>query len=263
VAVRVDSEIPVGSGFGSSAAVAVAVVAAYRRLRGVPDDDSEVARLVLEVERRQHGLPSGVDHAAVLCGGVVWAERDGDGELAIEPLPGAAERLREIRIYDSGAPGEATGRVVEAVRERLRRRPTWAQTTLDAMERCVRDCRRCLSRGEPGLLDLIRAYQAALDRLGVVPDRVRAIVRAVEALGGAAKITGAGSLSGDGAGSLLVLPPRASGSANIEFIATEIADTAFATADGESPDTAPPHLAACRRIAAEIGVSGLRLETLA
>jgi hypothetical protein len=52
--------------------------------------------------------------------------------------------------------------------------------------------------------DLIREHQACLEELGVVPEAVRAVVRRVEAEGGAAKISGAGSLAGPGAGSLLV-----------------------------------------------------------
>jgi mevalonate kinase len=53
-------------------------------------------------------------------------------------------------------------------------------------------------------VDLIRECQACLEELGVVPPAVRALVRQIEAEGGAAKISGAGSLAGPGAGSLLV-----------------------------------------------------------
>ncbi len=51
---------------------------------------------------------------------------------------------------------------------------------------------------------LIREHQACLEALGVVPEPVRTLVRRVEAAGGAAKVSGAGSLAGPGAGSLLV-----------------------------------------------------------
>jgi mevalonate kinase len=46
-----------------------------------------------------------------------------------------------------------------------------------------------------------------LEELGTVPPEVRALVRRIEAVGGAAKISGAGSLAGPGAGSLLVYDP--------------------------------------------------------
>ena len=53
-----------------------------------------------------------------------------------------------------------------------------------------------------------RSAEACLEELGVVPEEVRAVVRRVEAEGGAAKISGAGSLAGPGAGSLLVYHPE-------------------------------------------------------
>jgi len=65
-ALRVDSELPLGSGFGSSAAAAAAVVAGALDLLGAPADLAAVESLVHEVERRQHGTPSGVDAATVI-----------------------------------------------------------------------------------------------------------------------------------------------------------------------------------------------------
>jgi hypothetical protein len=56
-------------------------------------------------------------------------------------------------------------------------------------------------------LHLIREAQACLEELGVVPGEVCAAVRQIEVVGGAAKISGAGSLAGPGAGSLLVYHP--------------------------------------------------------
>ncbi len=58
---RILSDLPIGSGFGSSAATAVGVVAAYLAWRSAPLDRERIERLALEAERRQHGLPSGVD----------------------------------------------------------------------------------------------------------------------------------------------------------------------------------------------------------
>ena len=73
LSLRVDSDLPVGSGFGSSAATAVAVLAGAFSWMGAPLDLGQVERLALEVERRQHGHPSGVDGATILRGGVLWA----------------------------------------------------------------------------------------------------------------------------------------------------------------------------------------------
>jgi mevalonate kinase len=80
------------------------------------------------------------------------------------------------------------------------------------MESCVRDFREWLLE-EPESVDQaitsIRDYEACLEAIGVVPRPVQEAIREVETLGGAAKISGAGALSGEAAGCLLVCWPDA------------------------------------------------------
>jgi mevalonate kinase len=212
---RLDSELPIGAGFGSSAAAAVAVVAGYACWRGHDDlDGATIARLALEAERRQHGLPSGVDTTTSLQGGLLWARRlqasPGGlpgGELACERLAADAPLLGRLRVYHTGTPPEATGAVVAAVRTRRDRDPAATERLFDRMEAATRGLRAELGAAverPERVTALIREHQACLESLGVVPEPVRALVRRVEAAGGAAKVSGAGSLAGPGAGSLLV-----------------------------------------------------------
>ena len=213
LSLRLDSELPIGAGFGSSAAAAVAIVAGYAAWRGRDDLDGQtIARLALEAERRQHGLPSGVDTTTSLHGGVLWARRphpspgSRGGELICERLAADAPLLGRLRVYHTGTPPEATGAVVAAVRTRRDRDPAAYERLFDRMEAATRGLRAELGAAErpERVTALIREHQACLEALGVVPETVRALVRRVEAAGGAAKVSGAGSLAGPGAGSLLV-----------------------------------------------------------
>lgn len=208
---RLDSELPIGAGFGSSAAAAVAVVAGYAAWRGRDDLDRDtIARLALEAERRQHGLPSGVDTTTSLHGGLLWARRlhtSQGGALACERLAADSPLLGRLRVYHTGTPPEATGAVVAAVRTRRDRDPDAHERLFDRMEAATRGLRAELAGAAERperVTDLIREHQACLEALGVIPEPVRALVRRVEAAGGAAKVSGAGSLAGPGAGSLLV-----------------------------------------------------------
>ena len=207
---HLDSEIPIGAGFGSSAATAVAVVRAYLALRDREMSAGELHRLTLEIERRQHGQPSGVDNATVIHGGLVWAERDADGTLRASPLEVHSTLLGEVRIYNSGEPRESTGAVVAAVRRFRDTDTERCNVLLDRMEAATRELRELLtSEGRPAatLVCLMREFESCLEGLGVVPPAIREVVRTVEARGGSAKISGAGALTGDGAGSILVYHP--------------------------------------------------------
>lgn len=206
----IESAIPVGSGFGSSAAAAVATVAAYRRHRGRSLDGRTLDRITLEVERRQHGLPSGADHAAVLAGGVLWARKE-EGDLAVLPLDVPSGPLSRLRIHDSGPPAESTGEVVAAVSARRAADREGQYAILDRMERATEAFREQLVRDDenaPILIAVLREYEACLEELGVVPEAVRRALRDVEAAGGAAKISGAGALTGSAAGGVILYAPH-------------------------------------------------------
>ncbi|MFP3939566.1 MAG: mevalonate kinase [Thermoanaerobaculia bacterium] len=215
VELTISSRIPVGSGFGSSAAAAVAVVMAYLAFRGAGADLERLHRVSLEVERRQHGLPSGVDNATVLHGGVLLARRpppdDPSDAVAVEPLGTRSPLLDGIRVYDTGAPAEGTGTVVAAVRALRDRDPARVDAAFERLGKLTFRLREELERieGDPeALLACFREAHARLEELGVVPEPVRTLVRRIEAEGGAAKISGAGSLRGPGAGNILAYHPE-------------------------------------------------------
>ncbi len=210
LSMRVTSQLPIGSGFGSSAAIAVAIIGAIQGLVRGRIDRPGVDRLALEVERRQHGLPSGVDHKTVLYGGVVLAERQETGALEVHAIEAGSRILSRLEVLQTGQPAETTGEVVAAVRRRRDDEGPLFDERLDRMghlaEAFARELTDPNDRGER-ITQLIRGFEASLEELGVVPASVRESIRKVEAAGGAAKISGAGALTGTSAGCLLVYWP--------------------------------------------------------
>lgn len=213
---EVASDLPVGGGFGSSAAVGAAASGAWLAWHGASLTDDRRERLLLEIERRQHGSPSGVDGATVLRGGTLWVEPKEEGGLRIRRSELAPNHLARLRVVDTGTPAQDTGAVVAEVRRRRRDEPGRIGPILDRMGETTRRFRRALSdsgRGSEAVGDLVRSYQRDLEALGVVPGPARRLVRQIEDRGGAAKISGAGALSSppDGppaAGAMLVYHPE-------------------------------------------------------
>jgi mevalonate kinase len=188
--------------------MAAALVAAALELLGRTTDLATVEPIVLEVERRQHGSPSGVDGAVVLRGGVQWVERTSSG-LVFEALPATLPLLGQLRVVDTGTPGQTTGEVVAAVRQLRDADPESFATLLDRLEEATRQLRDALVGNDgPALADAIHHAHRGLDRAGVVPPAIREVVRRIEGRGGAAKISGAGALAGPAAGCLLIYHPQ-------------------------------------------------------
>jgi mevalonate kinase len=242
VRVVVDSEIPVGSGFGSSAAVTVAILAAGLRLFGFAADSARIARLALEVERRQHGHPSGIDHSAVLHGGILRMS----GDAPMVHLRAANWVREDLLLFQTGTPAESTGEVVASVRRRMEADQAAGSRILDSMERAVVEFETLLQVSRPDARSVCRVigeFEHCLERLEVVPTQLREETRRVQGLGGAAKISGAGTISGSAAGCLLVYRPR---------VATQLTSIGVdEVLGGYDP------------VEGQIGVEGLRIEEVA
>jgi mevalonate kinase len=72
----VESTIPIASGLGSGAALAAALIRALGAALDRPFDNPTLNPLVFEVEKRHHGLPSGIDNTVIVYAQPVFFVRD-------------------------------------------------------------------------------------------------------------------------------------------------------------------------------------------
>ncbi|MHB9286372.1 mevalonate kinase [Halobacteriales archaeon Cl-PHB] len=184
--VTVESDIPLGAGLGSSAAVAVAAIDAATRELGVELAPEEIADRAYQVEHAvQDGEASRADTFCSTMGGAVRVE--GDDCRRIE-APGD---LPFVIGYDGGA-GD-TGALVAGVRA-LREEYDFADDTVQAIGDVVRRGEDVLAAGDlVELGDLMNFNHGLLSALGVSSRSLDAMVwgaRDAGALG--AKLTGAG-----------------------------------------------------------------------
>lgn len=177
LAVRLCSEIPIGCGMGSSAALAVALVRALAAREGREAGFEECFERAFAVERVFHGNPSGVDHAVSALGGVVRYLRAGP---RVTPLRGLA-RVRLV-VANTGQPGN-TAEMVARVRARQ------PETEFREIAALVAAAEGAWPRVGP----LLDANHALLARLGVSTPRLDATCAAMRAAGAqGAKLAGAG-----------------------------------------------------------------------
>ena len=91
--VRIASEIPLGSGLGSSAALGVALARVLSQVAGKICSPEEATRLAMVIERRFHGAPSGVDPAVSAREGMILFRR---AMPATADSPATPEELRTV-----------------------------------------------------------------------------------------------------------------------------------------------------------------------
>jgi mevalonate kinase len=193
IVIKLKSNLPVGSGMGSSAASVLSELRALGHYLRVDFKPEWYYEFSIEAEKLQHGHPSGVDSYISLYGGCATFE---NGEAQSIPLP-----RMQMYLVETGMPDVTTGECVVQVKEQFEKDMIWNdfEDVTREVESAVRENNDTLMRS------LLRENHRLLCRIGVVPEKVQRFVGDVEAAGGAAKVCGAGSVRGENGGVVLVL----------------------------------------------------------
>ena len=185
--ILITSTVPVSSGMGSSAAVSAALIRAFAAFLGRRLPDQEVSDLTFEIEKIQHGSPSGIDNSVVVFRKPVYYQRGKPLEfLAIkEPF--------KILVADSGIPGN-TRTAVEAVREQWLASPEECEGLFNQIGEISRAAREVITSGDHRELGpLMNQNHSCLRELGVsTPELDRLAESALQAGALGAKLSGGG-----------------------------------------------------------------------
>lgn len=200
----IKSEIPVGSGLGSSAALSAGITAALSSFLKLPWDKKVVFDIAYKGEKFFHGNPSGGDLAAVIEGRFLWFRKDFEFLKTFSPLPFKPHKnIKQFILINSGKPKESTKEMVEKVSKLKTASPQKTEAIFNSQEELTKKMVIALRNGDEALLiKCIRLGEENLEKLGVVSKKTQAIIREIEKLGGAAKISGGGGIE-EGSGMLL------------------------------------------------------------
>ena len=184
------TDLPIGSGMGASAAFLLSLLKALNPSFSTQD----LYAHALELEHLQHGTSSGIDVWTSLQGGLWWIERQERAAIQVPELP-------DFRIVHTGIPQATTGECVNQVKKNF---PT-GHALWKEFSRILHDTRSAIEAGDSETWsETIRENHRLLCEIGVVPKAIQHEISKIEAQGGSAKICGAGSISGDQAGIVLV-----------------------------------------------------------
>ena len=189
-AAEIETELPVGRGMGSSAALSVALVRVAAQLEDQTLDFATEHERAFMLERIFHGNPSGLDHAVSALGGaVIYSKGHGPEPVAMPPTP--------FVVLDTGVAGD-TAALVAGV---AARRPS-IDASLERLGELVEQAVPALA--EPSVLgELMNEAQEHLAAIGVSTPAIDQLVALARSHGAAgAKLSGAG-----GGGVVIALTP--------------------------------------------------------
>ncbi|GAB7020255.1 mevalonate kinase [Halostagnicola bangensis] len=203
--VTIESDIPLGAGLGSSAAVAVAAIDAGTRELGTTLEIDEIAERAFQTEYEvQEGQASRADTFCSATGGAVRVEGDDCRSIDAPDLP--------IVIGFDGGAGD-TGKLVAGVRD-LREEYEFASDTVESIGNIVRNGEQALQNGDIEEIGRLMDFNhGLLSALGVSARSLDAMVwaaRDADAYG--AKLTGSG-----GGGCIVALDPTEATETALKF----------------------------------------------
>ena len=188
VTMEFSSTLPIGSGMGSSAAVASSVFAGLCMMTENKVAPEVMLDAIKRCENIIHGTSSGLDPAAVIYGGMVKKQ---GGAISPKPLTKALE----FYIVDTGRPSCTTGEAVAEAKKHF------TPELVAQFTQVSENIERHLELADlAALINDVQENEKLLEAIGVVPAQVQGFARKAEALGMGFKISGAGASCGDKGG---------------------------------------------------------------
>lgn len=184
---QLHSNVPLGRGMGSSAAVATALVRATGLICGRRLSPGEISNIVFQSEILQHGTPSGIDNTVIAYEQpVIYTKGQPLERLCLD-------RPIHLCLADTGIPA-STRVTVATVRQSWERDPAKSEGYFHGIGRIVAEARLALEAGRIDRLgQLLTANHHLLQQLQVSsPELDRLVEAALQAGALGAKLSGGG-----------------------------------------------------------------------
>lgn len=188
--IKIASQIPLGAGLGSSASRAVAITKAIVELFEKKVSLEKINEIAHEQEKIIHGTPSGGDNSACCFGGLVWFEKGQPKNKIISLKKEIPYKLENFAFVYTGKPKKTTGELVQLVRDLNKK---YRNKRIKKIGKMSYQMLEFLKRKDfPKMKEVINQTQKNLAELGVSTKKIDELAKAIQKIGGAAKLCGAG-----------------------------------------------------------------------
>jgi len=201
------SDVPIGKGMGSSAALAAALIGALSQFYKKPWNISLINELAYKAEKFIHVNASGGDTSISCMGGLLWFRREFEFLKTFWSLPFKFPvKWQDFVLIDTGR-SESTGDLVKLVNQNyiFRRKfipslpkdsgSNFYENVFNEIEKTTKQMVLSIKlNNEKLFMQTISQNQMLLEKIGVVSKNVKKLVRLIEQKGGVAKISGAGGI---------------------------------------------------------------------
>jgi len=189
VSIVLDSDIPEGSGLGSSASVALVIAKSVADIYDKRVSLEDINSVAYNIEKLNHGKPSGGDNSACCYGGLLWFVKGNPNTIKSlkDEIPYKLENF--VLVYTK-KPEKTTGELVQQVMKLDEKFRTYR---IKALGRATNEMRKALRKKDfKQVKEIINFTQKNLAELGVSIPEIDKIAKNVRDIGGAAKLCGAG-----------------------------------------------------------------------
>lgn len=221
--IEVDSEVPVGSGLGSSSAYSVALCGALMRVFRVAAEKHVISSWAFNIDKYFHGKPSGVDNNVITHGGYILFQ---SGKFKTSSVTHKAS-IRAM-IIDTGV-SRSTKKLSEKVFKQKLEDPVKMNGIFDSINDCTTQIWRNLNEPEFSLgyiSEILHANQLLLNCIQVGHPVLTDICSRAQEHNLTAKQTGAG-----GGGVAFVLYEDSNNCQHVDRLRAELRDAGFTVSD--------------------------------
>jgi mevalonate kinase len=190
VHVTIRSNIPPGAGLGSSSSLAVALTKALSIEFEGNVGKNDINNIAYDMEKIIHGTPSGGDNSASCFGGMLWFQKNENGNVIKSLEKEIPYSMENFVLVFTKRPEKSTAELVQGVRNLDEKFRT---PRINRIGKMTYEMLEALKEKEfEKMKSIINENQKILRELGVSVKDIDNVASEVRQIGGAAKLCGAG-----------------------------------------------------------------------